>query len=224
MGTAFMQMISKPNRRHSTYRYESTPVKPQQSVGVQVKQEEEKQKQATPQINPYFLQDRCGITYKEQPTGEEIPIAAALVKMTNAAQDKGVYLSQIVFDRDTETKRPIFRLVSRIGEQVDLKVIMVGNHFNLQQLFAETHPIKDCDKAFLQQLYKSLFTNENIQPRIRVASVNKEGNHIVSYVCTDGRATRTVPKDCVLYYIKQGRVANATTVEQDGKINIRVTE
>lgn len=57
---------------------------------------------------------------------------------------------------------------------------------------------------------------------IRVKSVNKRGNRIISYTCTDGNKTLDISKESLHEYIKSGAVENATSQIYNGTIIIRV--
>ena len=246
MGTAYMQMISKPNRKHSTKRYSSSSYyssvgksdkekeKGKQEDKKDTKEKENKEEQENsyvllhinePPINPSFSLYRCGITYKAQPTNKEYDIVSALIHIAEITQNRGLHLSSVVFDRDMSTGEPIFSITSKIGEHVDIKVKRNSNNeIDFKQMFEGTTPRKNCDKVFLKQIYTSLFTNKDIKTRVRIIQVNKEGNQIVSYVCTNGVMNTLASKDAVLYWIERNQIVNAMKVVQNNKANVVVTE
>lgn len=59
---------------------------------------------------------------------------------------------------------------------------------------------------------------------IQVLNVNKQGNKVVSYTCTDGMQTLNISKQQLANYIEQHLVTNATKQLYNGSIIIRVKD
>ena len=59
---------------------------------------------------------------------------------------------------------------------------------------------------------------------IRVISINKQGNKIISYTCTDGKRNSDLTKEQLIEYIKRKQVSNARLQIYKGSSIVRVTE
>lgn len=59
---------------------------------------------------------------------------------------------------------------------------------------------------------------------IKVLSVNKEGNRVKSYTCTDGASTAELSKEQLISHINNGNVSNARIQVYKGNTIIRVAD